>query len=424
MNACPFGSSFTALPDAEPDAREERMTVTAESLLESLLAAPIGVAVVNAELRYVRFNSALAAMNDSDPQAPIGRTVREVVPHLADQLEPALRRVLRTRRGGAAARGDRRRRGRGRSWVEHLQPLLDDAGAVVGVVVIIEEDSERRLEAARREAGLRERLDAIPHHAWMTDGPQGRVSWYNRRWHDFTGLTEADIREDRDSQIVHPDDRELLERAYALGMEHTRSFGVEVRLRSRDGFYRAFAVRGEPIFELGQHVGWVGTNTDVQIHREGTERLRGALIAARLAGERSRLAESASGSFVYDWNPANGLVERSANFSKVMGYDPNEIPATVEAWRSLIHPQDLERLNSVGSRVEDEWQIEYTREYRALHRDGEYRWLMDQARVVRGGEGQAQRVVGITTDITERYKMEARLRDINEAQRRFVVIPR
>ena len=57
-----------------------------EAFLEALLDSPLGIAVIDREMRYRHFNLARARMNESDPSASIGRTVREVVPQLANIL--------------------------------------------------------------------------------------------------------------------------------------------------------------------------------------------------------------------------------------------------------------------------------------------------------------------------------------------------
>lgn len=65
--------------------------------IESLLAAsPVGIAFLDRELRYVRINEALAAMNGRSPDEHLGRTVRDVLPDAAPLLEPLLRGVFET----------------------------------------------------------------------------------------------------------------------------------------------------------------------------------------------------------------------------------------------------------------------------------------------------------------------------------------
>ena len=59
-------------------------------------SAPIGMCHLDNDLRYVRINAALAAINGLTVSEHIGRTLREVLPDIAKTLEPALRQVLNT----------------------------------------------------------------------------------------------------------------------------------------------------------------------------------------------------------------------------------------------------------------------------------------------------------------------------------------
>lgn len=64
-------------------------------VLDRLLAtAPVGFAVLDTGLRYLLVNEALAKINGPTAAAHLGRTVRELVPGLADTVEPLVRRVF------------------------------------------------------------------------------------------------------------------------------------------------------------------------------------------------------------------------------------------------------------------------------------------------------------------------------------------
>jgi PAS domain S-box-containing protein len=57
-------------------------------------AAPVGLCLVDRDLRYVRINKWLAAINGKPPGEHIGRTIREIIPEVASQIEPIYRRVF------------------------------------------------------------------------------------------------------------------------------------------------------------------------------------------------------------------------------------------------------------------------------------------------------------------------------------------
>lgn len=122
--------------------------------------APIGLCVLDRALRFVRINDRLAEMNGVPASEHIGRTVREIVPALADRVEPLFRQVLDTGAPivGLELKGETLAQpGVQRTWLENYLPLRDGAGRVVGINISVQEVTAiRRLEAERaRQAHLR-----------------------------------------------------------------------------------------------------------------------------------------------------------------------------------------------------------------------------------------------------------------------------
>lgn len=127
--------------------------------------APVGLCVLDNELRYVRINERLAEINGIPVSEHLGRTIREVLPELADQAEPWLRDVLET---GEALRdveitvethgeepGERTR-------VENWYPMRNEAGEVCGINIVVEDLTDRKRveeELAQLNLELEERVD-------------------------------------------------------------------------------------------------------------------------------------------------------------------------------------------------------------------------------------------------------------------------
>lgn len=118
--------------------------------------APVGLAVIDTQLRFLRINERLADINGVPVQDHIGRTVSEILPALAPQAEQVLRRILAT---GEPLR-DVEIRGHTPSmpgvepvWLEQFTPLRDASGNIVAISVVAEEVTERRrLERELRKA--------------------------------------------------------------------------------------------------------------------------------------------------------------------------------------------------------------------------------------------------------------------------------
>jgi PAS domain S-box-containing protein len=119
-------------------------------------AAPIGLAFMDADFRYVRVNEALATINGLPENEHYGLTLRDVLgDELADEIEPLHRRVLETgvpildmqiEGRTAAAPGETRH------WLVSYYPVRNVAGETIGIGVIIADITERERARSAAEA--------------------------------------------------------------------------------------------------------------------------------------------------------------------------------------------------------------------------------------------------------------------------------
>ncbi|MBS0395156.1 MAG: PAS domain-containing protein, partial [Proteobacteria bacterium] len=135
----------TALPPSRP-----RVAIghDPEAEIEALYRnAPLGLCLFDRDLRYVRCNDRLAELTGTPAADRLGRTVGEIVPYLAGQAEPVLRRVLET---GVPAVGvetvvePTAPGGVRRVWISDLLPVTTSDGRVLGVQAIVREVTEER----------------------------------------------------------------------------------------------------------------------------------------------------------------------------------------------------------------------------------------------------------------------------------------
>ncbi len=130
-------------------------------------------------------------------------------------------------------------------------------------------------EAARNSLARFQILaDNIAQLAWTCDR-LGDVTWYNKRWLDYTGLTFEDMKEWGWRRVQHPDH---VDRVVA-GVKHSQDTGEiwedTFPLRGKDGNYRWFLSRAVPVRDAaGNLIRWFGTNTDITNERKAEERQR------------------------------------------------------------------------------------------------------------------------------------------------------
>ncbi|MFC1572281.1 PAS domain S-box protein [Candidatus Eisenbacteria bacterium] len=88
-------------------------------------------------------------------------------------------------------------------------------------------------------------------------------------------------------------------------------------------------------------------------------------------------------------------------FLALLGYDEDEIQPTVQAWRELIHPDDLARNEAAFQDALAGKTPDYRVELRLLPKSGKERWFLARGTVIRDDSGQPIRMFGATVDITE-----------------------
>ncbi len=110
----------------------------------------------------------------------------------------------------------------------------------------------------------------------------------------------------------------------------------------------------------------------------------------------------------------------SSNIERLLGVSIAE--STYKWWLDSLHPDDRERV--VGTLAQSLTGNGYSIEYRIRHKDGRYRWVEDNNRMIHGPDGGATDAVGAWTDVTERKRTEMRLREqadmLNRAQEAII----
>ncbi len=113
----------------------------------------------------------------------------------------------------------------------------------------------------------------------------------------------------------------------------------------------------------------------------------------------------------WDWNIVTGEVKRNDYWAEMLGFTREEVDkATTDSWLALIHPEDRERAwQSINDLLAGTAEL-HELEYRMRTITGDYRWILDRARIVsRDAAGHPLRMSGTHEDITERKNAEARL---------------
>ena len=160
-----------------------------------------------------------------------------------------------------------------RAWNREEVAMLLDCAARVWT-----EESRARAENALRESEERFRVmaDSSPLLVWVLD-PAGRVSFVNRAFCEFFGISQAALEEGGWTPVVHPDDASGYISEVRAALAERRSFSAMARVRRNDGAWRWIQSFGAPRFSTdGEFLGVVGSSPDVTGLIEASDALREA----------------------------------------------------------------------------------------------------------------------------------------------------
>jgi PAS domain S-box-containing protein len=237
-------------------------------------AAPIGIAHFDLDGRFMLVNAELCRILGFTRDELLARTFQEIT--FPDDLAACIVLTERLTSGAIPSYAiDKRfvRRDGAAVWSRVSVSAVRDADASVAFFVGVAEDLTAERASEQKFSVL---ANGISQMAWISDG-EGRRSWYNERWYEFTGLSFEELRGHGWHQMHHPDHFERVRDGQLACFAAGEIWEDTVPLRRKDGIYRWFLSRAMPVRDdAGRIAHWFGTNTDI------TE-----LRSARLQAERA-----------------------------------------------------------------------------------------------------------------------------------------
>lgn len=284
------------------------------------------------------------------------------------------------------------------------------------VLLIIRDITEsKKTEKALKESQNRAALAFQGNNDGIWDwNVQTDEVFFSPRWKEMLGFSDSELPNHLStwSDRVHPDD---LEKAMQAIQDHfdqkTPFYCTEHRLQCKDGSYKWILDRGKATWdENGKVIRMVGSHTDISDRKT-------AEAALQESEERWQLALRGANDGIWDWNLATDTIFFSPRLLEMLGYEFGEWGDRIEAWRSHVHPDDLERvLNTLQNHFHQETPF-FVSEYRLRCKNGSYKWILDRGRATWDEDGHVTRMVGSHTDISDRKTAEAQLQQANRAFR-------
>ena len=266
------------------------------------------------------------------------------------------------------------------------------------------QQSKSRLQMAL-EAGKtscwEQNLDSqeIQGFGWIADG-----SWEAKSW--TIGITDSYF-------AIHPEDRDWVKQTVDEAIAAKSTFSIEHRLDA------SFNTSNSPSQER-----WVLAKGKVLAERDQPSRIAGltvditerklAAAALKEVEDRWQLAIQATNDGIWDWNIEADELFVSPRLKQMLGYGDREFPNEISSWASRIHPADVDRVFAASLAHRQNKTPYYTAEYRLLHQEGRYIWVLDRAKALRNEAGEAIRMTGSISDIDARKQAEQALKQLNQ----------
>ncbi|MGM9488606.1 sensor domain-containing protein [Ideonella sp. YS5] len=291
----------------------------------------------------------------------------------------------------------------GRSfWVDlDIQPLRDEAGRLTGFIQVT---TDITAQVERRDY-LDAIVRALPAGLLVRDA-EGRVVDANlkaeqllgRPREQLIGLANEDLSwagEREDGSLLPPEEMPALVTLRTGQPLEDRPVGV----RTADGRRR-----------------WLRVNTQILPGPDGATHgvVSCFLDETEVRAQRNLLQTTIDGAGVgtWDWDMVTGRIDYNDRWARMLGFEQDEVPRTVEGWQDLVHPDD-----GVAARVAlhahlADPQQPYRTEFRMRHRGGDWRWVLAAGAVIeRAPDGRGRRMAGVHVDIDARKRLEQALSD-------------
>jgi PAS domain S-box-containing protein len=263
---------------------------------------------------------------------------------------------------------------------------------------------QKTRQLAESEVRFRELANLLPQTVYEVD-QIGNFTFVNRSGIASLGYTEEEVRSGLNAlQVFVEQDRDRVKENIGRTLAG-EDLGVnEYTALRKEGTTFPVMVHSTPIIHEGKPVGLRGIAMDITERKRMEEELQAAK-------KRLEYVVSSNPAVIYAGTPTADCSEWRSNYisdrvTGMLGFEPREFIGHPEFWDGRVHPDDLGTAQEATSHLKEG---RYACDYRFLHKDGRYRWIHEEAILVRGVDGKPLEVVGCWTDITELKDFEQRL---------------
>ncbi len=249
-----------------------------------------------------------------------------------------------------------------------------------------------------------ELLDVLPQAVW-TSTPEGFLDYVNHYAEEYTGVPTEQLLGWAWLDFLHPDDQERARSAWMRAIQTGDEYDIDYRVRDRNGHYRWAKTHGIPIRnEHGQIIKWVGLMVDIEDRKRMEESLR--------AGEEfNRQIVESSLDCIKTLDLQGRLLSMNLAGQRMLGVSditPYIGRPMTDLWRPQDRPQVAEAIAQARAGNEGSFQG------LLITPSGQTRGLDVRITPIRNANGEPERLLAISRDITEQKYAEETLRQEEE----------
>lgn len=302
-------------------------------------------------------------------------------------------------------------------WVDTvISPVFNDQNEIIQYVSIRTVITERKKveeNLIKREDMLNTAQQIARIGSWEFDVSEGELIWTDEVYNIF----ERDKKTFKPSyeafiELVHPDDREKVDKAYQESLESRTRYKVEHRYIALDGSIKHVLEQSEHTFnDKGDQIRSYGTVQDITELKQ---------VNLELESQRNRIESILTATELGAWelDVATGNLTINTGWAESIGYKPEELePVNVKSWVTMVHPDDVSKFFQSFKRLSNGQVINCHCEIRMKHKNGRWLYMLEKGKVIEtDSEGRPKLIYGVQQDITEVKQKEI---EIEKSNRRF-----
>ena len=280
-------------------------------------------------------------------------------------------------------------------------PVRNEEGLITAWYLLLTDiedlkKAEEALQASERNLSLT--INTIP-TLIAVSRPDGTILSANQAALDYHGVTLQDVqKEDFRTRFYHPDDVERVGEVCKEALKHPRLFEYELRALGKDGEYRWFLVRHNPLLdEQGRIDRWYVTAFDIEDRKKAEEALQ--------SSERNlSLITNVIPTLIHVLRADGTVLYVNQAVLDYFGVTLEDVRK--EGYRArFFHPEDVERLREERRKALI-CPVPFENEQRAVGKDGKYRWFLVRYNPLLDEQGRIDRWYVASFDIEDRKQAE------------------